>query len=95
MSSPRKLSNLADREKIHGNLSLFKTSPLVKPKVPRSPKVHSSPKLKKSNVAIMNNADSESNKRIVRIVMGADLTPTSPKFAVETPTNIDNGVIFW
>lgn len=89
-SSPRKHSNLSDREKIHGNLSLFKTSPLVKPKVPRSPKIHPSPKLKKTNVTPVHNADSDSSKRIV---MGADLTPTSPKGEVETPTNIDNGVI--
>ena len=88
-SSPKKHPHV-DGEKIHGNLSLFKTSPLVKPKVPRSPKIHPSPKVKKINVTPVKNNDVDDNKRVV---MGADLTPSSPKCDVETPTNIDNGVV--
>lgn len=90
-SSPRKHPTLAESERNNGNLSLFRTSPLVKPKVPRSPKVHPSPRLKKTDITPVNSAHSEQEKRIV---MGAAITPTSPKCEIETPTNINNGVLF-
>ena len=88
-SSPRKHSNLAHNGN-NGNMSLFRTSPLVKQKIPRSPKVHPSPRLKQSDITPVNSACSENDKRIV---MGADITPTSPKCDIETPTNIHNGVV--
>ena len=102
LSSPRKLSNLAEHEKNCGNLSLFRTSPLLKQKIPRSPKVHPSPKLKKSDNTPIN-SDFVTHPK--RIVMGADITPSGTEGVIsapitihpgdsETPTNINNGVAF-
>ena len=90
-ASPRKHLHLAENEKNCGNLSLFRTSPLVKPKIPRSPKVHPSPKLKKSDNTPVN---SDSSSQPKRIVMGADITPVSPRGDIDTPTNINNGISF-
>ena len=91
ISSPTKDAP-SNGQKIHGHLSLFKTSPLVKPKGLRSPKIHSSPKVKKDSAIPVKNDEVKvgDNKRIV---MGADLSPTSQNCEVETPTNINNGVV--
>ncbi|WAQ98704.1 UNC5C-like protein [Mya arenaria] len=77
----------------HNNMSLFKTSPLVKTKVPRSPKIHPSPKLKshihsrthspcdnnqKSSVPLIpKRLDSLGSDPNQRVVMGSDYTPTN------------------
>lgn len=99
---PQELSPRRQIYKPHGNheltpssehMSLFRTSPLVKPKVPRSPKVHPSPKLKHlhlSKTPVNEGCESSSLKQSCppkrpcssacepqRVVMGSDYTPTN------------------
>ncbi|XP_053398685.1 uncharacterized protein LOC123556486 [Mercenaria mercenaria] len=118
--SPRRKHRVHElTQESENNMSLFRTSPLTKPKVPRSPKVHPSPKLKKQkSVTSPTNEDCDTlrtkhdmlSKRFgslerenQRVVMGSDHTPTnsvksppsdSSRTECETPTNIDNGVIY-
>ena len=93
-SSPLKKHRVHELTKENeNNMSLFRTSPLSKPKVPRSPKVHPSPKLQKQPpLTSPSNDDSDtlktkhdflserfgnSNREKQRVVMGSDYTPTN------------------
>lgn len=119
-ASPRRKHRVRElAQDSDNNMSLFKTSPLVKPKVPRSPKVHPSPKRKKhkslnspskedcdwsrTKHSMLSNRFGGSDRDSHRVVMGSDCTPTntvksppsdSVKTECETPTNIDNGVLY-
>lgn len=75
------------------HMTLFRTSPLCKPKVPRSPKIHPSPKLKhlhssktpvphecsspKTKQANISQHSSASGCEPQRLVLGSDYTPTN------------------
>lgn len=92
-ASPRKNHRVHElTQDSENNMSLFRTSPLSKPKVPRSPKVHPSPKLKKQSSATPTNDECDkakskhdilskrfgnSERDSKRVVMGSDHTPTN------------------
>lgn len=91
-ASPRKKHRVREiTQDSENNMSLFRTSPLTKPKVPRSPKVHPSPKLKKQkppSCSSNENSDTLRTKNDIlskrfgrregeRVVMGSDITPTN------------------
>ncbi|XP_052282978.1 uncharacterized protein LOC127879910 isoform X1 [Dreissena polymorpha] len=107
-SSPRRVIRNPDIEQVNGNnVGMFRTSPIVRPKVPRSPKVHPSPKIKKhhSSKTPTNDKrfDGSGRDSVHRVVMGSDHTPTnsvtspqleSVKHECETPTNINNAPLY-
>lgn len=93
-SSPKRKHKLRDRPSdSEQNMSLFRTSPLTKAKVPRSPKIHPSPKINKHRSAQNSSADDKDSLRTKqdmlstrfgsldrenrRVVMGSDYTPTN------------------
>lgn len=94
MSSPRRtIVRNPDMSPGSEHMSLFRTSPLVKPKVPRSPKIHPSPKFKHaytSKTPVNDPCDSLKSRHLSppprqassacepqRVVMGSDNTPTN------------------
>ncbi|KAL3880782.1 hypothetical protein ACJMK2_032993, partial [Sinanodonta woodiana] len=84
------LSLVEETPASHDGLSLFRSSPLLKNKIPRSPKIHPSPRTKRTllSSAVKSPLDSKQDmltcKRLEsgtgehdRVVMGADKTPTN------------------
>ena len=104
-SSQRKLSKSHDVTLESEPMSLFRTSPLIKAKVPRSPKIHPSPKLKKSKTPkstpneeqVQDTKHDMLTKRLQkgisrgseRVVMGSDCTPTN---SIKSPPSVSDSV---